>query len=64
LANCSNAGPSSVPYRTIRERMIAPEADIDEVTLGEPVGVLTDSHEAPAAIVGRPLFIEPAIRRR
>ena len=45
-------------HRTIRERIIALEADIDEVTLADTLEGLTDIHEVLAAIVRSALFSE------
>ena len=45
-------------HRTIRERIIALEADIDEVTLADTLEGLTDLHEVLGAIVRSALFAE------
>ena len=45
-------------HRTIRERIIALEADIDEVTLADTLEGLSDIHEVLAAIVRSALICE------
>ena len=45
-------------HRTIRERIIALQADIDEVTLADTLEGLSDIHEVLAAIVRSALFSE------
>ncbi len=47
----SQVGHSITVYQTIRERIIAAEAGIDDVTLADTLEGLTDLHEIIAAVV-------------